>query len=114
MTNKSADREEKSYKLNFSFKHDRGYMKHTRAKIKFHTSLQAAMTPTKAFPSCVTPNRSFGTYPKRRLPFNGLHGGVSQPTELFLTSAVRTSYPAKAFHTFALHKGAQEMTVSGV
>jgi hypothetical protein len=31
--------------------------------------------------------------PKRRLKFNGLHGIISQKTELFITTGVRTSNP---------------------
>jgi hypothetical protein len=31
--------------------------------------------------------------PKRRLNFNGLHDGISKKTELFITTAVRTSNP---------------------
>jgi hypothetical protein len=31
--------------------------------------------------------------PKRRLSFNGLQGIISQKTELFITTAVRTSDP---------------------
>jgi hypothetical protein len=31
--------------------------------------------------------------PKRRLTFNGLHGVTSQKIELFISIALRTSYP---------------------
>jgi hypothetical protein len=31
--------------------------------------------------------------PKRRFTFNGLHGGISQKIELFITTAVRSSNP---------------------
>jgi hypothetical protein len=34
--------------------------------------------------------------PKRRLTFNGLHGVISQKTELFITTAVRTSNPTQS------------------
>jgi hypothetical protein len=33
--------------------------------------------------------------PIHRLAFNGLHGVISQKTELFITTAVRTSNPAR-------------------
>jgi hypothetical protein len=31
--------------------------------------------------------------PKQQLPFNKLHGVISQKTELFKTNALETSYP---------------------
>jgi hypothetical protein len=37
-------------------------------------------------------NRALLVFPKRRLTFNGLHGVISQKTELFITPAVRTSH----------------------
>jgi hypothetical protein len=35
--------------------------------------------------------------PKRRLTFNGLHGVISQKTELFTTTSVRNSNPTNLF-----------------
>jgi hypothetical protein len=39
------------------------------------------------------PQEEVACYSKRRLTFNGLHGVVSEETELFTTIAVRTSNP---------------------
>jgi hypothetical protein len=40
--------------------------------------------------------------PKRQLTFNGLHGIISQKTELFIITAVRTSNPAYGYSVWVI------------
>jgi hypothetical protein len=78
----------------------------------YHHVVRLKSTDVSEQPLCLTPNslwfldwlilcpwrQRWYVPPKRLLSFNGLHGVISQKTELFIMADVRTSNPTAAVH----------------